>query len=64
MRKLDVCDLEKFGAVDSSEKTIAILGDRCWPQRTKLEGGEKKQAIVLNIRKKHTECPTVGGVSM
>ena len=45
MRKLDVCDLEKFGAVDSSEKTIAILGDRCWPQRTKLEGGEKSKQL-------------------
>ena len=28
MRKVDGCDMEKFGTSDSSEKTIAILGDR------------------------------------
>ena len=28
MRKLDVCDMEEFGRLESSEKTIAILGDR------------------------------------
>ena len=32
MRKLDECDMDKFGKPDSSEKTIAILGDR-WGQR-------------------------------
>ena len=28
MRKIDECGMEKFGTLDSSEKTIAILGDR------------------------------------
>ena len=32
MRKLNVCDMEEFGRPESSEKTIAILGDRRWPQ--------------------------------
>ena len=27
MRKLDVCDMEEFGRLESGEKTIAILGD-------------------------------------
>ena len=27
MRKLDECGMENFGTLDSSEKTIAILGD-------------------------------------
>ena len=27
MRKLDVCDMEEFGILESSEKTIVILGD-------------------------------------
>ena len=27
MRKIGECGMEKFGALDSSEKTIAILGD-------------------------------------
>ena len=28
MREIDECDMEEFDALDSSEKTIAILGDR------------------------------------
>ena len=28
MRKLDVCDMEEFGTLESGEKMIAILGDR------------------------------------
>ena len=27
MRKFDVCDMEEFGRLESSEKTISILGD-------------------------------------
>ena len=27
LRTLDECDMEKFGTLDSSEKTIASLGD-------------------------------------
>ena len=27
MRKIDECDMGKFSTLDSSEKTIAILGD-------------------------------------
>ena len=27
MKKIDECDMEKFGTLDSSEKTIDILGD-------------------------------------
>ena len=35
MRKLDVCDAEEFGRLESSKKTIAILGD--------LDGGHRRQ---------------------
>ena len=38
MRKLDECDMEEFGRLDSSEETIAILGGRWWPQTAKQEG--------------------------
>ena len=38
MRKLDVCDMGEFGRLESSEKTIAILGDRWWPQMAKQDG--------------------------
>ena len=50
MRKIDECDMEKFGTLDSSEKTIAILGDRWWPQTAKLEGEKisKKFTIICN----------------
>ena len=38
MRKLDRCDMEEFGRLESSEKTIAILGDRWWLQTAKQDG--------------------------
>ena len=47
MRKVDKCDVEKFGTPDSSEKTIAILGDRWWPQTTKQEGDKDKQNVSM-----------------
>ena len=40
MRKIDGYDMENFGTLDSSEKTIAILGDGWWPQTAKQEGDE------------------------
>ena len=30
--------MEEFGRLQSSEKTIAILRDRWWPQRAKQDG--------------------------
>ena len=38
-RKIDECDMDTFGTLDSSEKTIAILGDRWWPQTAKQGRG-------------------------
>ena len=35
--KLDVCDMEEFSGPEDTEKTIAILGDRWWPQTAKQE---------------------------
>ena len=32
MRNIDERDMEKFGTLDSGEKTIAVLGDRWCPQ--------------------------------
>ena len=37
-REIDECGMEEFGTLDISEKTIAILGDRWWPQGAKQEG--------------------------
>ena len=41
MRKVDECDAEKFSTLDNSEKSIAILGDRCWPQKARQERDAK-----------------------
>ena len=30
--------MDKFGTLEKSEKTIAILGDRWWPQMAKRDG--------------------------
>ena len=38
MRKLDECDMKEFGRPESSEKKIAILGDRWWQQAAKQDG--------------------------
>ena len=45
MRKVDERDMEKFGTLDinSSEKTIAILGDRRWSQTAKQEGDKTRR---------------------
>ena len=59
MRKIDECDMEKFGTLDSSEKTIAILGDRWWPQTVKQEGDKISKKCPCNMRKKRNEHPNV-----
>ena len=60
MRKIDECGIDKFGTLDSSEKTIAILGDRWWPQTAK----QQTKKFIGNIWKKRNEHPKVGGVSI
>ena len=35
---MDKGGMEKFDTLDNNEKTIAVLGDRGWPQMTKQEG--------------------------
>ena len=49
MRKLDVRDMEEFGRLESSEKTIAILGDRWWPQTAKQDGERISKQFLCNI---------------
>ena len=64
MRKLDVCDMEEFGSLEVSEKTIAILGDRWWPQTAKQDGDRISKQILCSIWKTRNERPNVGGVSI
>ena len=48
MRKLDECEMEEFGRLEMSEKTIAILRDRWWPQTAKPDGDRiSKQFYVI-----------------
>ena len=64
MRKLDVCDMEEFSRLERSEKTIAILGDRWWPQTAKQDGDRISKRFLCSIWKKRNERPNVGGVSI
>ena len=38
VRNIDERDTEESDTLDSSEKTIAIQGDRLWPQAANQEG--------------------------
>ena len=49
MRKINECDMEKYGTLDSSEKTIAILGDRWWPQTAKQEGDKISKNVLCDV---------------
>ena len=49
MKKMAEYDIDEFGTLDSSERTIAILGYRWWPQTPKQEA---------NTRSKKFPCST------
>ena len=44
------CGVEKYGT-RSSEKTIAILGDRWWPRTVKQEGNKINAPLLCNMWK-------------
>ena len=56
--------MEEFDTLDISEITIAILGDRWWPQAAKQEGDKISEKFRCNIWKQGDERPIVGGVSI
>ena len=66
MGKKNECDMGKFGTPDGSEKTIAILGDRWWPQTAKQEGDKTNRTFLCKYmgKKKTNKRPHVGGVSI
>ena len=64
MGNFDGCDMEEFDKLESSEKTIAILGDRWWPQTAEQEGDKINKHFYVNIWEKRNECTNVGGVSI
>ena len=59
MRKLGECDMEEFGRLESSEKTIAILEHRWWPQTAKQDGDRISRQFLCSIWKKGNERPNV-----
>ena len=42
----DECDMEEFDTLNSSDETIAILGDRWWPQAAKQEGDKNSKKFL------------------
>ena len=64
LRKFDVCDMEEFGRLESSEKTIIILGDRWWPPTAKQDGDRISKHFLCSIWKTRNERPNGGGVSI
>ena len=48
----------------SSEKTIAILGDRWWPQTAKQDRDRISKQFQCNMWEKRNERPNAGGVSI
>ena len=64
MRKLAECGMEEFGRLQSSEKTIVIIGDRWWAQTVKQHGDRTSNQFLCNTWKKRYELPNVGGVSI
>ena len=53
--------MEEFGRLESSEKTIAILGDRWWPQTAKQDGDGISKQFICSKWKKRNERPNVVG---
>ena len=49
----------KSGRLESSEKTIAILRGRWWPQTAKQDGDRTSKQVVCNAWKKRNERPNV-----
>ena len=64
MRKLDVCDMEEVGRLESSEEMIAILGDGWWPQTSKQDGDRISKQFLCSTWKNGNERPNVGSVSI
>ena len=57
------CDMDKFGKLDNSEKTIAIIGDRWWAQEAVEDGDKMCKKFLCSLWQKRKELPNVGGVS-
>ena len=57
MLEMRKCGMEVFSRLESNEETIAILGDRWWPQTAKQEGDTIIKQFLCNTWKKGDERP-------
>ena len=64
MRELDECDKDGLGRLESSEKTIAILGGNWRPQTAEQDGDRMGKQFLCNIWENRGKRPDVGGVSI
>ena len=62
MSKIDECGMDNFGALDSRERTIAIIGCRRWAQTAKQKRDEISKRF-YKIWIKRNERPNVESVS-
>ena len=58
-----MCGMEELGRLESSEKTVAILGDKWWPQTAKQYGDKRSKPFLCTKWKRRNERPNAGGVS-
>ena len=56
--------MQLFEGLDSSGKTMAILGDRWWPQTAKQDGDKICKRFLCDVWKKRKELLNVGGGSI
>ena len=67
MREIANVTLDEFDTLDSSEKAIAILGDRWWPQAAKQEGDKISNKLLCSawkLRNDRPKRPNDGDVSI
>ena len=64
MREVKEGGMNLFDALDNRGKTIAILGDRWWPQTAKQDGDKICKRFLCNVWKKRNERLNVEGVSI
>ena len=61
MLDLDKRGMTSFDALDSREKTIAVLEDRWWPHTAKQDGDKICRRFLCSVWKKPNEYLAVRG---
>ena len=64
MKKLGIRDMEESVTLESSWKTIAILGDRFWPQTAKEDEDMISKRWLCTLPKYRNVRPNAGGVAI